>query len=151
MQQKMAPFGAPFHSPRGPDVVEYPVFQSFYRSGMRWALALNHIPFFSCWWALANSQTNSHLASSLQKSGKHTDGFLIASLKYLHISENITHKKVQDPGNQSAFYFTVHSCKFLHFQGNQITFRLALLVTKSYNYPGFKNKIGWYTWTILSF
>lgn len=58
-------------------------------------------------------------------------------------------RQSSNPGNQSTFYFTAHSCKFLHFQGNQITFRLALLVTK-YKHPGFKNKIGWYPWTLLS-
>lgn len=71
-------------------------------------------------------------------------------LNHLPHSANITHRKVQDPGDQSAFYFTVHSHKFLHVQGNQITFRLALLVTKWYNYPGFKNRMGWYTLTIIS-
>lgn len=37
------------------------------------------------------------------------------------------------------FYSTF--IKFLHFQGNQITLWLALLVTKSYNDSGFKNKV----------
>lgn len=85
-------------------------------------------------------------ATLLQVPGsqENTSGFFITchiSAK-LPISENITHRKVQDPGNQSAFYFTVHSYKFLHGQDNQVTFRSALLVTKLYNYPGFKNKMG---------
>lgn len=86
------------------------------------------------------------------RSQENTSGFFITchiSAK-LPISENITHRKVQDPGNQSAFYFTVHSYKFLHGQDNQVTFRSALLVTKLYNYPGFKNKMGWYTLTVIS-
>lgn len=119
-------------------------------SAMRWALAPNHTPFFSCWWALVtlpHQQPPCFRSPEVRK----TYWWIFRCLpKVSPHSKNITHKNVQDPGNQSAFYFTVHSCKFLHFQGNQITFRLALLVTKSYNYPGFKNKIGWYTWTILS-
>lgn len=65
--------------------------------------------------------------------------------------ENIPFSRVQFLGYQPTFYFTVHSCKFLHFQGNQITFQLALLVTKPYNDSGFKNKVWWYAGICLPF
>lgn len=111
---------------------------------MRWALAPNtpHFQLFLMSPCYPPRPAPATLFQVPRSQEKHTDEFLITCLKHLHISESITHKKGQGLGNQSAFYFTVHSCKFLHFQGNQITFRLALLVTKLYNYPGFKSKIG---------
>ena len=95
------------------------------------------------------SQTNCHLVPGRQEN---TERFLTThhiSTKP-HIPQIITHGKVQDPGIGPHFtlqYIHVRSC----VSKITITFRLALLVTKFYNYPGFKNKTGWYTLTITSF
>ena len=138
--------GSTFPFLQGPDVVEW---ACFFRASavliwtpwfIRWALVPKHSPLFSCfWWALfilPNLCPPCFRSPGVRKTSWwvfqkifHTEEFRILGI---------------------SPHFIIHSYEFLHFQGYQITFRLALLVTKLYNYPGFKNKIGWYTLTLLS-